>query len=169
MIPKSTCEKFVLLTVFILLLAVPPQCVISGAAAAASSQSTVTISLTKSPHCSFITTAMNVSLPSPQPFNPQDILENGSLEFICTETGTSLDWQIGSGQWSQGSLHRMRLSYRESYLPYSVVFDSPPPSVSGVNPAETYIVRFTVTVNREDIAAAQAGIYTDSVTFTLSY
>lgn len=116
-----------------------------------------------------MTTSLNVLLPTPNPFQPQDILENALLEFICTEAETPLNWQIGPGQWSRGSIHRMRLQDRESYLPYSVAFNPPPPAQAGANPAETSRVRFTVTVDRADVAAAQAGIYADSVTFTLSY
>ncbi len=167
--PKSARAKLLPLTVFMLLLTTALQYVIPDARAAGSSQSTVTISLTKDPYCAFTTTSMNVPLPTPHPFYRQDILESASLEFTCTETGTLLDWQIGPGQWSQGSLHRMRLQDRESYLPYSVVFNPLPPPRAGANPAETARVRFTVMVDRADIAAAPAGIYADSVTFTLSY
>jgi len=167
--PKQARMKLLLLTVLTLLPTFAIQHIIPDASAAGTSQSTVTISLTKDSYCSFTTSSMNVSLPTPHPFYPQDILENASLEFICTETGTLLDWQIGPGQWSQGSLHRMRLQDRESYLPYSVVFNPPLPIRAGANPAETARVRFAVTVDRADITAAPAGIYTDSVTFTLSY
>lgn len=152
-----------------LLLSAVLQCVVSDVHAAGSSQSTVTISLTKGAYCAFTTGSLDVRLPAPHPFYPQDILKNASLEFICTETGTLLDWQIGPGRWSRGSLHRMRLQDRESYLPYFVAFNPPPPIRAGVNPAETAMVRFTVTVDRADVAAVPAGIYTDSVTFTLSY
>lgn len=144
-------------------------CVIPDACGAGTSQSTVMISLTKEPYCAFITTSMNVALPKPNPLAPQDVADSASLEFFCTEPGTLLDWQIGPGQWSQGSLHRMHLRGGEFYLPYSITFNPPPPLQTNTNPAEASRVRFTVTVTGADIAAAASGIFTDSVTFTLSY
>lgn len=166
---KASCNKLIFLTLFMFLLTAALQYVFPGAGVASSSQSTVTISLTKEAYCTFTTTSLNVALPTPHPFSSQDIFENASLEFTCTDAGTTLDWQIGPGRWNQGSVYRMRQQDRESYLPYSVVFNPPPPTKASANPAEAGRVCFIVKVNRDDVAAAPAGIYTDSVTFTLSY